>query len=245
MVCEYPPNMLARKSIEKRLNKGCYIFCFALLKSGVGIHLRRRQQQKTSFTFRGASYARLPPPPGLSCVATEQQDLKQALLYASEFFQVPQMAAGQNQWCHFGVGAPPILVYFSGDWDAHWGYGVLTPWPSGTPRNIEQEGRRVKVDLTSHYCGWTESISHHFEARRNHGLLVFTGESSETKAGLGSARLEQEPVPQKRSSMVQTRNLCAGSFGGYPWDHPRQAAFPELFVPSRAHLCFKTSWTVD
>ena len=26
---------------------------------------------------------------------------------------------------HFGVGAPPILVYFSGDCD-HWGYGVLT-----------------------------------------------------------------------------------------------------------------------
>ena len=33
---------------------------------------------------------------------------------------------GQNQWCHVGVGAPPILVYFSGDWDVHWGYGILT-----------------------------------------------------------------------------------------------------------------------
>ena len=31
---------------------------------------------------------------------------------------------------HFGVGAPPILVYFSGDWDVHWGHGLLThgPW---------------------------------------------------------------------------------------------------------------------
>ena len=36
------------------------------------------------------------------------------------------MAVGQNQWHHFGVGAPPILVYFSGDWDVHWGYGLLT-----------------------------------------------------------------------------------------------------------------------
>ena len=36
------------------------------------------------------------------------------------------VAVGQNQWYHFGVGAPPILVYFSGDWDVHWGYGVLT-----------------------------------------------------------------------------------------------------------------------
>ena len=36
------------------------------------------------------------------------------------------MAMGQNQWYHFGVGAPPSLVYFSGDWDVHWGYGLLT-----------------------------------------------------------------------------------------------------------------------
>ena len=26
----------------------------------------------------------------------------------------------------FGVGALPILVYFSGDWDVHWGYWILT-----------------------------------------------------------------------------------------------------------------------
>ena len=31
------------------------------------------------------------------------------------------LAVGQKQWYHFGVGAPPILVYFSGDWDVHWG----------------------------------------------------------------------------------------------------------------------------
>ena len=36
------------------------------------------------------------------------------------------MAVVQNSWYHFGVGAPPILVYFSGDWDVHWGYGLLT-----------------------------------------------------------------------------------------------------------------------
>ena len=36
------------------------------------------------------------------------------------------MAVGQNQWYHFGVGAPPILVDFIGDWDVHWGYRVLT-----------------------------------------------------------------------------------------------------------------------
>ena len=36
------------------------------------------------------------------------------------------LAVGQNQWYHFGIGAQPIFVYFSGDWDAHWGYGILT-----------------------------------------------------------------------------------------------------------------------
>ena len=33
----------------------------------------------------------------------------------------PEMAKN-----HFGAGAPPIVVYFSGDWDVHWGYGLLT-----------------------------------------------------------------------------------------------------------------------
>ena len=36
------------------------------------------------------------------------------------------VAVGQNQWHHFGVSAPPMLVYFGGDWDVHWGYGILT-----------------------------------------------------------------------------------------------------------------------
>ena len=41
------------------------------------------------------------------------------------------MAVGQNQWYHFGVGAPPILVYLSGDWDVHWGYELdFDPWPN-------------------------------------------------------------------------------------------------------------------
>ena len=40
------------------------------------------------------------------------------------------MAVGQNQWYRFGVGVPPILVFFSGDWDVHWGYDLdLDPWP--------------------------------------------------------------------------------------------------------------------
>ena len=31
----------------------------------------------------------------------------------------------------FWGGAPPILVYFSGDWDVHWGYDLdFDPWPN-------------------------------------------------------------------------------------------------------------------
>ena len=30
-----------------------------------------------------------------------------------------EMAAGQNQWYHFGLGAPPILLDSIGDWDVH------------------------------------------------------------------------------------------------------------------------------
>ena len=36
------------------------------------------------------------------------------------------LAVDQNQWYHFGVGAQPMLVYFSGDWDVHWGCGIST-----------------------------------------------------------------------------------------------------------------------
>ena len=32
-------------------------------------------------------------------------------------FASTHLAVGQNQWYHFGAGAPPSLVYFSVDWD--------------------------------------------------------------------------------------------------------------------------------
>ena len=47
-------------------------------------------------------------------------------------FCYTHLAVGQNQWYHFVVGAPPILVYFSGDWDVHWGYDLaFALWPLG------------------------------------------------------------------------------------------------------------------
>ena len=39
------------------------------------------------------------------------------------------VGVSQSQWHHFGwqVSLPPILEpFFSGDWDVHWGYGLLT-----------------------------------------------------------------------------------------------------------------------
>ena len=46
-------------------------------------------------------------------------------------FAGQEIAVGQNQWYHFGVGPPPILVYFSGDWDVHWGYNLdFDPQPN-------------------------------------------------------------------------------------------------------------------
>ena len=33
---------------------------------------------------------------------------------------------GSKPMVPFGVGAPPILVYFGGDWDVHWGCGLWT-----------------------------------------------------------------------------------------------------------------------
>ena len=41
------------------------------------------------------------------------------------------MAVVQTQWYDFEVGAPPTVVYFSGDWDVHWRYGLLTHGHTG------------------------------------------------------------------------------------------------------------------
>ena len=57
------------------------------------------------------------------------------------------MALGQNQWYHVGIGAPPILIYFSGDWDVHWGYGVLTHGHVGLGTRPSQRFRVVVYGL--------------------------------------------------------------------------------------------------
>ena len=39
---------------------------------------------------------------------------------------------GSKPMVPFWVGAPPILVYFSGDWDVHWYDLGFDPWPDGS-----------------------------------------------------------------------------------------------------------------
>ena len=73
------------------------------LKSGIKV--KRAPSQNTQFQFK--------PP-------------LQSLVFANGVVPSTSVVSPQNQWYHFGIGAPPVLVYFSGDWDVHWGYGILT-----------------------------------------------------------------------------------------------------------------------
>ena len=64
----------------------------------------------------------------------------------------------QNQWYHFGVGAPPTFVYFSGDWDVYWGYRVLTyghvAWASFVlrVRDLFPGGLAVHLEVVAGLC---------------------------------------------------------------------------------------------
>ena len=59
-----------------------------------------------------------------------------------------EMAVGQNQWYHFGVGAPPILVY-SGDWELGVRFGFWPPPPpqkkvDSQPSTVSPKTRRSR-----------------------------------------------------------------------------------------------------
>ena len=41
----------------------------------------------------------------------------------------PFGCGSKPSWYQLGVGAPPIVVYFSGDWDVHWDDLDFDPWP--------------------------------------------------------------------------------------------------------------------
>ena len=58
-----------------------------------------------------------------------------------------------NQWCHLEIGATPSLIYFSGDWDVHWGYDLgFDPRPSclffaGEPSVLQDAYRAAGLAL--------------------------------------------------------------------------------------------------
>ena len=57
---------------------------------------------------------------------------------------------------HFGVGAPPIFrLYFSGDWDVHWGYGLdFDPWPMANTPHKQRPRVAPGVSLLFHLPGF-------------------------------------------------------------------------------------------
>ena len=78
-----------------------------------------------------------------------------------------QLAVGRNQWYNFGVGefTTHVSVYFSGDWDVHWGYGTLThgQLPKGVGNKhasltfgaTTKNGPKVSVQARGWDCKWT------------------------------------------------------------------------------------------
>ena len=80
-------------------------------------------------TFKRSSLGRKSDPADLRLLAdfkSPSGDKMRWVRRGSEFPFETSCGCGQNQWYHFGVGASFILVYFSGDWHVHWGYGILT-----------------------------------------------------------------------------------------------------------------------
>ena len=62
----------------------------------------------------------------IAAARKRKQGLKSAVIWFN-LGPYPNMAVGQNQGTILGsVNSPPILVYFSGDWDVHWWYGNST-----------------------------------------------------------------------------------------------------------------------
>ena len=80
------------------------------------------------------------------------------------------LAVGQNQWYHFGKGAPPILVYFSGDWDVHWGYGLFT------------HGHLCVTEM-SHIFGWTGALLWEISPKQHGCLGSLKGFGNEPEGG--------------------------------------------------------------
>ena len=84
----------------------------------------------------------LSPPPFLSSLVTFERSETRS--EERNGISSLHLAVGHNRWYHFGVGAPPILVYFGGwiESDVHWGLTDLAcdPWPFLSQRSPRKEG---------------------------------------------------------------------------------------------------------
>ena len=104
------------------------------------------------------------------------------------------MVVGQNQWYHFGVGAPLILVYFIGDWDVHWGYGLLTHGHIHTRAAQNERASVTQVLVSGSICQGAMLVRFFFATairlhpsqlvRRVNGLLGEWGWSRTPQKGL-------------------------------------------------------------
>ena len=104
-------------------------------------HARDTKKLRTQWHRCHSSWACLQVS-GIFCDSTWHEWFMRFLALAinlSESGLSRDLAMVQNQWYHFGIGAPPILVCFSGDWDVHWGYGVLRSRFGPKPVHHKQE----------------------------------------------------------------------------------------------------------
>ena len=107
-------------------------FCIQPLK----VKLLAREQKATKFLSRvqcssrpvSARFAvRGPVPPGVGWVCVEgEAGNSRPISGSGPRFRNYHGCGSTTMGSYFGAGAPPTLVYFSGDWDVHWGYGLLT-----------------------------------------------------------------------------------------------------------------------
>ena len=86
---------------------------------------------------------------------------------------------------HFRVGVPPILLYFSGDWDVHCRYDLdFDPWPherwsKTTTSSPDMDKNAASVKL--------ETRTRHQNVTRQTGKLLPKSSDSEGKAEHGRA----------------------------------------------------------
>ena len=119
------------------------------------------------------------------------------------------MAVGQNQWYHFGLGAPPILVYFSGDGDVHWGYGVLTHG------HIVQQALPEGPEIESQQFSF-ESLPDGRFSQRSRGSLRIASAIEMNRGEAGCSQVDLADVNCSLSEFLAFRRFFLDHVSGQP-----------------------------